>query len=80
MIPSSPTGQAPQALTYVPNAVSNGNGTQGLQPLGIAGNVTHLSLVPPTSIHGRAIYNDSNAPTSISLFDQGLVGAAGCSY
>lgn len=73
MIRSSPTGQAPQALTYVPNAVSNGNGTQGLQPLGLAGNVTHLYLVPPTSIHGKAINNDINAPTSISLFDQGLV-------
>jgi DNA-binding beta-propeller fold protein YncE len=71
MIASSPTGQAPQAITYVPNAVSNGYGTQGLQPLGVAGNVAHLSLVPPPN-HDKAI-NDTNAPTSISLFDQGLV-------
>ena len=75
MIASSPTGQAPQAITYVPNAVPNGYGTQGLQPLGLAGNVTRLSLVlPPTQPnHGRAINNDTNTPTSISLFDQGLV-------
>ena len=71
MIASSPTGQGPQAITYVPNAVPNGYGTQGLQPLGVAGNVTRLSLVPPPN-HGKAI-NDTNAPTSISLFDQGLV-------
>jgi YVTN family beta-propeller protein len=74
MIASSPTGQAPQAITYVPNAVPNGYGTQGLQSLGLAGNVTRLSLVPPPQPnHGRAINNDTNTPTSVSLFDQGLV-------
>ena len=74
VIASSPIGQAPQAITYVPNAVINGYGTQGLQPLGLAGNVTSLSLVPaPTPNHGMPINNDTNAPTSISLFDQGLV-------
>jgi YVTN family beta-propeller protein len=70
VIASSPIGQGPQAITYVPNAVPNGYGTQGLQPLGVAGNVTRISLVPPN--HGKAM-NDTNAPTSISLFDQGLV-------
>jgi len=54
----------------VPNAVSNDNGTQGLQPLGVNGLATHLSLVPPN--HDKAM-NDTNAPTSISLFDQGFV-------
>ena len=75
IITRSPTGQGPQVIIYVPNAVSNGPGTQRLQPLGIAGNVTHLSLVPPpASIHGGAIINnDTNAHTSISLFNQGLV-------
>ena len=71
MIASSPIGQAPQAITYVPTAVPNGYGTQGLQPIGLAGNVTRLSLIPPPN-HGKAM-NDTNAPTSISLFDQGLV-------
>jgi YVTN family beta-propeller protein len=69
VIATSPIGQASQAIVYVPNAVPNGNGTQGLQPLGVAGNVTYLSLAPPD----RGKYNESNAPTSISLFDQGLV-------
>jgi YVTN family beta-propeller protein len=70
MIASSPIGQAPQAITYVPNAVPNGDGTQGLQPLGIAGNVTRLSLGPPNQVK---VMNDTNAPTSVSLFDQGLL-------
>ena len=70
VIATSPIGQGSQAIIYVPNAVSNGNDIQGLQPLDVAGNATHLSLVPPNQ-QGR--YNDTNAPTSLSLFDQGLV-------
>jgi YVTN family beta-propeller protein len=70
VIATSPIGQASQAIVYVPNAVPNGNGTQGLQPLGVAGNATHLSLVP--LYHGKAA-NLTRAPTSIALFDQGLV-------
>jgi hypothetical protein len=54
----------------VPNAVAEGNGTQGLQTLGVAGNATHLSLVP--LYHGKAA-NLTKAPTNIALFDQGLV-------
>ena len=69
VIATSPIGQGCQAIAYVPNAVPEGNGIQGLQPLGMAGNATHLTLVPPD--HGK--YNDTTAPTSISLFDQGLV-------
>jgi YVTN family beta-propeller protein len=59
-------GQAPQALTYVPDAVPSGPGTQNLQPLGVAGQVAHLALAPPAT-------EASNAPTSVSLFDQGLI-------
>jgi len=70
VVSSSPIGQASQAIVYVPNAVPNDNGTQGLQPLGVNGLATHLSLVPPN--HDKAM-NDTNAPTSISLFDQGFV-------
>jgi len=70
VISSSPIGQGSQAIIYVPNAVSNDNGTQGLQPLGVNGLATHLSLVPPN--HDKAM-NYTNAPTSISLFDQGFV-------
>ncbi len=59
-------GQAPQALTYVPDAVPSGPGTQNLQPLGLAGRVAHLSLAASVKDNGKA-------PTSVSLFDQGLV-------
>ena len=41
-----PIGQAPQAVTYVPNAVPEGDGTQNLQPLGLAGQTAHIALVP----------------------------------
>jgi YVTN family beta-propeller protein len=59
-------GQAPQALTYVPDAVPSGPGTQNLEPLGVAGQVAHLALAP-SSMHTGA------APTTVSLFDQGLI-------
>jgi hypothetical protein len=70
VVGSSPIGQGGQAMAYVPNAVPEGNGTQELQPLGTAGNATHLYLVP--LLHGKAM-NVTTAPTSVALFDQGLV-------
>src|SRR5664279_476125 len=60
-------GQAPQAVAYVPDAVPEGDGTVGLQPLGVAGQTAHLTLAP--SGQGE----DAKAPTSVSLFDQGLI-------
>jgi YVTN family beta-propeller protein len=68
VIATVPIGQAAQAVNYVPNAVPDGGGMQGLQPLGVAGQAAHLSLVP--------LQQDTNAkqaPTSVSLFDQGLI-------
>jgi YVTN family beta-propeller protein len=59
-------GQAPQAITYVPNAVPDGDGTKGLHPLDIAGRAAHLTLVPVSGAGGTA-------PTSVALFDQGLL-------
>jgi YVTN family beta-propeller protein len=70
VIATSPIGQAPQALTYVPNAVPEGDGTQGLQPLGIAGEATRLVLLPIKT--GKPTQDGEKAPTSVSLFDQGL--------
>jgi YVTN family beta-propeller protein len=71
LIATSPVGQAPQAIAYVPNAVPEGDGTQGLQQLGVAGQAAHLSLGPA---QGRnAASNEANPPTSVSLFDQGLI-------
>jgi YVTN family beta-propeller protein len=66
VIATSPIGQAAQAIVYVPNAVPEGPGTQGLQPLGVAGLSTQLWLAAP----GRKA---DKAPTSVSLSDQGLV-------
>jgi YVTN family beta-propeller protein len=67
VVATIPIGQAPQALTYVSNAVPEGGGTQGLQPLGIAGQAAHLSLAPLAEA-GKP----GKAPTSVSLFEQGL--------
>ena len=67
MIATSPIGQAAQALVYVPNAVPDGPGTQGLEPLGFAGKSAQLQLAPPGTKPGE------KAPTSVSLSDQGLV-------
>jgi len=61
-----PIGQAPQAVIYVPNAVPEGDGTQGLMPLGVAGMAAHLSMVSATGKRAE------KAPTTVSLFDQGL--------
>ena len=70
VIATVPIGQAPQAITYVPNAVSEGGGTRGLQPLGLAGEAAHLSLV---AAEGKASAGGASLPTSVSLFDQGLL-------
>ncbi len=67
LIATIPIGQAPQAVVYVPGAVPEGDGAAGLQPLGVAGQAAHLTLAAPLA------NKDAAAPTSVSLFDQGLV-------
>ncbi|MGF6771788.1 YVTN family beta-propeller protein [Paraburkholderia sp. GAS199] len=69
VIAQVPIGQAPQAVAYVPNAVPDGDGTQNLQPLGLAGNTAHLQLMPV----GGDTAGTSTTPTSVALFDQGLL-------
>jgi YVTN family beta-propeller protein len=66
VIATVPIGQAAQAVTYVPNAVPEGDGLQGLQPLGVAGRATMLSLAPKNK-------TNSSPTTSVALFDQGLL-------
>jgi YVTN family beta-propeller protein len=66
VIATVPIGQAPQAVVYVPDAVPEGDGRQNLQPLGIAGQAAHLTL-------SAAGHLDGPAPTSVTLFDQGLL-------
>jgi len=71
VVATVPVGQAPQAIAYVAEAVPQGEaGTQGLQPLGVAGQVAHLTLLSLKD--GRPVAQ-ANAPTSVSLFDQGLL-------
>ncbi len=67
VIATTPIGQAPQAVAYVPNAVPEGDGLANLQPLGVAGDVAHLTLAPA----GKDA-KDGTPPTSVSLFSQGL--------
>ena len=67
VIATVPIGQAPQAIAYVPGAVPQGDGLDGLVPLGEAGETVHLTLAPPAG--GKP---DAAAPTSVSLFSQGL--------
>ena len=62
VIAKVPIGQAPQAIAYVPNAAPNPDERANLQPLGVAGQVARLAL-------GK----DGQKPTSVSLFDQGLI-------
>jgi YVTN family beta-propeller protein len=69
VIASVPIGQAAQAVVYVPGAVPTGDGLQGLQPLGLAGQAAHLALVFPSEGAPRT----GKAPTNVTLFDQGLV-------
>lgn len=61
-----PIGQAPQAVAYVPGAVPTGDGTQGLQPLGVAGHAVHLKL---KSVHAA---QGAQPATTASLFEQGI--------
>jgi YVTN family beta-propeller protein len=51
------------------NAIVDESGTAGLQPLGVAGQAAHFTMVPAGSIPSVG----SKAPTSVTLFDQGLV-------
>lgn len=67
VVANIPIGQAPQALTYVSNAVPEGDGTQNLQPLGVAGQAAHLTLA--SKVEKKA----DPAATTVTLFDQGLI-------
>jgi YVTN family beta-propeller protein len=67
VIGSVAIGQAPQAVAYVPDAVPEGPGTQGLMPLGVAGQAVHVTMVPLDRT------TPAKAPTSVTLFDQGLI-------
>jgi YVTN family beta-propeller protein len=68
VIAAVPIGQAAQAVAFVPRAVPQGAGTQGLEPLGVAGAAAHFTMAP-----GGHKTAGAQAPTSVTLFDQGLI-------
>jgi len=68
VIASVPIGQGAQAVIYVPNAVPDGAGMQGLTPLGVAGQAASFTMVAAN----RRAAAGARAPTSVTLFDQGL--------
>jgi YVTN family beta-propeller protein len=70
VIATVPVGQAPQAIAYVPNAVPEGDGLKGLQPLGLAAQAVHLTL---THVGSGKSAEAEPPPTTVTLFDQGLV-------
>src|SRR6202011_5753305 len=53
LIATSPIGQAPQAVTYGPDAVPEGGGAQGLEQLDVAGRGAHLAL---GAVEGRKAF------------------------
>lgn len=57
-------GQAPQAIAFVPKIAKGTTSVDNLQPLNVAGNVIQLTLAPS---------GGQGAPSSVSLFDQGLI-------
>ena len=69
VVATIPIGQAPQAIAYLSNAVPDGDGAQGLQPLAAAGLTTQVWLVPASP---NAARDSARAPTSVTLFDQGV--------
>lgn len=69
VIANVPIGQAAQAVVYVPNAIPEGTGTEGLLPLGVAGQSAQFAMMPT----GHKSAPATQAPTSVTLFDQGLV-------
>src|SRR5580692_9225430 len=73
VIANIPIGQAPQAIAYVPNAAPDPDDRKNLQSLGIAGEVAHLALAPKDTSKDSHKSGLNQAPTSVSLFDQGLI-------
>jgi YVTN family beta-propeller protein len=61
-----PVGQLPQALVYVPGAVTSDAGNANLKPLGIADEALHVELVSPSGIM-------SSAHASVSINSLGLI-------
>lgn len=60
------SGQAPQGMVYIPNAVPSGPGTENLSPIGTSGEAVHLTL---------ASSGATRAETTVTVNNQGLIDA-----
>ena len=58
------SGQSPQGMVYIPNAVPNGDGTQNLSPLSTSGEAVHLNLVS---------VGTDKVQTTVAVNNQGLI-------
>lgn len=58
------TGQSPQGMVYIPNAVPSGDGTENLSPIGTSGDAVHLTL---------ASVGATKAETTVAVNNQGLI-------
>lgn len=65
VIANIPIGQAPQAIVYVPDAVTEGAADANLEPLGRAGVATQIAL--------QVRAGKKSTASTVTLFDQGLV-------
>ena len=64
MIATIASGQSPQGMVYVPNAVPSGDGTENLSPLGKSGDAVHLTLAAPGA---------TKVATTVAVNNQGLI-------
>ena len=58
------TGQSPQGIVYIPNAVPVGDGTENLSPIGTSGDAVHLTLVS---------VGNGKPQTTVAVNNQGLI-------
>jgi YVTN family beta-propeller protein len=70
-----PVGQLPQALVYVPDAVTSDVGTANLRPLDLAEQALHLELTPPPGATAAA--HASVSINSLGLIDHLQVAVTG---
>lgn len=70
-----PVGQLPQALVYVPDAVTSDKGTANLKPLGLTEQALHLELRPPPGTNSAAHANVSI--NSLGLIDNLQIAVTG---
>jgi YVTN family beta-propeller protein len=59
-----PTGQSPQAIVFVPQAVPSGAGTDNLSPIGASGEALHVALVAAGT---------QDVKTTVAVNNQGLI-------